>query len=149
MKEASAHQPAIHGIHVAINHVAGAVGIRKVEGQEEGILLGTELFDGFKGCATDRLSGPSEKVSDLSTEVGRCRGMVDVPDLLLDGWIECFQSFFAASRDLDEGVQEALDNCDGGKKRQPSVLGCLPTVSVDCYRCIVGHPVVSLFSNVP
>ena len=116
MKEASAYQPAIHGVHVAINHVAGAVGIREVEGQEEGILLGTEFFDGFKGCAADRLSGPSEKVSDLLAEVGRCRGMIDVPDLLLDGWIESFQSFLAASTDLDEGVQEALDNCDGGTK---------------------------------
>ena len=79
------------------------------------------------------------------TEVGRCRGMIDVPDTSLDSRIECFQSFLAASADLDEGVQEALNDCDGGKKRQPDVLGCLPTVSVDRFGCIVGCDVVSFF----
>ena len=56
VKETSVHQPAIHGVHVAINHVAGAIGIREVEGQEECVLLGTEFFDSFQGCAADRSS---------------------------------------------------------------------------------------------
>ena len=80
MKEASTHEPAIHGVHMAIDHVAGAVGIREVESQEKRVLLGAELFNCFKGSATDKLSGPSEKVSDLLAEVSRCRGMIDVPD---------------------------------------------------------------------
>ena len=71
MKEASAYQPAIHGIHVAIDHIAGAVGMGEVKGQEEVLLLGTELLDGFKRCAADKLFGPSEKVSDLLAKVDR------------------------------------------------------------------------------
>ena len=96
VKEVSTNEPAIHGVHMAIDHVAGAVGIWEVEGQEKGVLLGAELLNRFKGCATDRLSGPSEKVSDLLAEVSGCFGMIDMPDLLLYGWKEGLQPFFCS-----------------------------------------------------
>ena len=147
VKEVGANEPAIHGVHMAIDHIAGAVGVREVEGQEKGILLGAELFDRFKSCATDRLSGPSEKVSDLLAEVSGCFGMIDIPDLLLDGWKEGLQPFFAAVTDLDESVQETLDDHDGGKERSPSVLGGLPTVGVDRLGHIGGRHVANFFSK--
>lgn len=147
MKEVSTNEPAIHGVHMAIDHVAGAVGIWEVEGQEKGVLLGAELLNRFKGCATDRLSGPSEKVSDLLTEVSGCLGMIDIPDGLLDGRKEGLQPFLAAVPDLDEGVQEAFDDHDGGKERSPSILGGLPAIGVDCLGCIRRSQVASFCSK--
>ena len=125
----------IPGVTVALIKDLNNNGIWEVEGQEKGVLLGAELFNCFKGCATDRLSGPSEKVSDLLAEVSGCLGMIDIPDGLLDGRKEGLQPFLAAVTDLDEGVQEALDDHDGGKERSPSILGGLPTICVDCLGC--------------
>lgn len=145
MKEVGAHEPAIHRVHMAIDHVAGAVGVREVKGQEKGILLGAELFDGFKSCAVDRLFGPSEKGSDLLAEISGCLGMIDIPDLLLDGWKEGLEPFLAAITDPDEGVQEAFDDHDGGKERSPGILGSLPAICIDCLGCIFGLQVTSFF----
>ena len=130
VKEVGVNEPAIHGVHMAIDHVAGAVGVREVESQEKGVLFGAELFDRFKGCAADGLSGPSEEVSDLLTEVSRCLGMIDIPDGLLDGRKEGLQPILATVPDLDEGVQEAFDDHDGDKERSPSILGSLPAIGV-------------------
>lgn len=70
---------------MAVDHVAGTTGIWEVKGQEEGVRLGAQLFDGFQSGAGERLPGLSQEVSNLLAAVVWRLRLVDIPDLLRDG----------------------------------------------------------------
>ena len=58
VEEARACEPARHGLHMAIDHIAGAVGLGIIKGERKDIGFGTQLVDRFQSCAADVLAGP-------------------------------------------------------------------------------------------
>ena len=110
VKKTSAVEPTSHGFHMAVNHIAGSIGIRIIKGQNEGVCLGTQFSDGIQRGAGQVLSGPGLKVSHLLTERGRVRGVIDVPGLLLDEVKQGFELAFTPITDFEKGVQKAFDD---------------------------------------
>ena len=47
VKKTSTVEPTSHGFYMTVNHVAGAIGVWMIKGQNEGIGLGTQFFDGI------------------------------------------------------------------------------------------------------
>lgn len=69
---------------MTVNHVAGAVGSRPVKGKGEAIRFGSKLVNGLESRPSQCLAGPLLEVSNQTEERLTVRGLVDVPDLLLN-----------------------------------------------------------------
>lgn len=71
VEETRTAQPTRHRFHVTVNHVAGAVSVRVVKGQKEGIGFGTQLGNCLKGWSCDlRLTPAFEGYQTLLELVG-------------------------------------------------------------------------------
>jgi len=143
MEETGAIQPTCHGIHMTIEHVAGAVSLRVGIGQGEAFGLGAQLEHGFLEIAGGVLLSPLAERFSLLAEGGCIGGMVDLPDLVSDLLEQGFE-IAAAVADLDEGVQEALNDGDQGKEGQPGPLRGSPAIRIDRFRGYIPAEAVEL-----
>jgi hypothetical protein len=103
VKEASGEEPAGHGVHLPVNHIAGPIGGWIVEGQQEKLGLGDQLWGGFEGRTRDRYSSLFQQSLALRSKVSFVLGSIDRPDLVFDIWEARFQAFTTIA-DLQKGV---------------------------------------------
>ena len=104
VKETSIRQPAAHRFQMAVNHIAGSIGLWEVKSQDKQVGFGPQLFNGLQGWARKGLASPGQKVSGLLTKFLRVSGVIDVPNLLLDFRPERLPAFFAAVSNFEKGM---------------------------------------------
>ena len=104
VKETGTVEPTSHRLHMTVNHIAGAVGIRVIKGQQEGIGLGTQFGNGNQGGPSQVLLSPGLKVTHLLPERYRVGSVIDVPNLLLDLVKKGFELTFTAVTDFEKGM---------------------------------------------
>jgi hypothetical protein len=122
VKKASAIQPTGHGIHVAIQHITGAMSLGMVVSQHKAIDLGTQ----FENCIQDRPNGiflnPLEQFLGFRTENICISDPLDlqhtVRELVKNGF-----HVTTTLADFEESMQEAFDDDNQWKQGQPSFLG--------------------------
>jgi hypothetical protein len=56
------------------------------------------------------LAGPSLKVSHLLPKRVGVGGLINIPDLVLDGAKECFEAVLTALTNFEKSVQETFDD---------------------------------------
>ncbi len=64
---------------MTVRHIAGAIGLGEVKGQDREIGFGTQLEDSIKCGAGDMVLCPKLEFSDLGQEVTWLRGVIHVP----------------------------------------------------------------------
>lgn len=139
VKETGAHEPAVKGDHVAVDHVAGTMGVREIESEEEDIPstgsghcgFGGEFDNGFQSGSGQGVLRPGEEGGDTLAKVFGRGAAVDVPHHAGDGRKQVLIAFLTAVTDAEESMQEAFENDNGGEERLPGVLGRFPAVCVE------------------
>ena len=111
MKVMCSRQATVEGVHMAVKHIAGAIGLRMLKSQDKAVGFGAQLEDGFEGGASDVLFSPGLKLNDLLQEGGGRGGMIDIPDPLLNALEGIFEAL-AARTDGQESVQKAQNEGD-------------------------------------
>jgi hypothetical protein len=84
VKETGIRQPAGHRFHVPIKHIAGAVSLGEVKGQDKLIGFGAQFLDGFQSRTRDGVLRPGQQVSGQLSEILGISRVVDIPDPLLN-----------------------------------------------------------------
>ena len=104
MKETRLKEPRLHGIDMAIDHVAGTMSRWMLKGQDKGVGFGDQLFDGLESGSRAGSGCPGKEISTLLTKGGSIGRGVDVPDLLLQGGPERLPLFLTAVADSKQGM---------------------------------------------
>jgi len=141
-------QAAVERVEMAVQHVAGAIGVGVVKGQGEEVGFGTELENGLQGGAGDVVLRPDLEVGDLPHEVTGMVGVVDVPDALLNGLKGLFE-MLTTRADGQESVEKARDERDGGKECFPGQLSRRPAIGIDGFRLVVRVQIQRFVLEVP
>ena len=84
VKSAGGEKPTRHGFHEPINHIAGAISLGVIEGQDEAFGFSHQLFNRQQSSPGEGLLCPGLKLAHLLAKVSRIRGVIDVPDVIFD-----------------------------------------------------------------
>ena len=97
-------EKAVHIIHMAVKHIAGAISLREVISKSIKVNLETEFENGIQGKAIGQgLKSPKGEVSDLGVKVIGSDGVIGIPDQVANGGENRFEPF-AAITNPNEGM---------------------------------------------
>ncbi len=143
VKVFGAEQKAVHQLHVAVKHIAGAVGRRIIISLEKLVLTTAQLFNRIKGRARGQgVRGPLFKQGDILLKGGFVGRVIKFPNLCTQ--FRKMVLSFGTGANFDEGMEETQDRSNVREEFEPGIFSGCPTININRLRRVRGVEVVSL-----
>ena len=123
MKILASKEITIHGLHMSVNHITGAMGVGERISKGKFIKAAAKLDGCFKGrTIREIVKSPNCEVSHQNIILSFGRGLVNSPNFVAKLKVSIAQTF-ATTADFDEGMEETQNRGNRWKEGVPCING--------------------------